>query len=85
MLQDILENFTKKITIKLRLDHLAAPQIESMQALLQDHPGDLALHFSLYDMEESTKLDFISRKQKVGISNELIQALEAEEIHYSLN
>ncbi|MCW1953070.1 MAG: DNA polymerase III subunit alpha [Flavobacteriia bacterium] len=85
MLQDILENFTKKLTIKLRLDHLAAPQIESMQALLQDHPGDLPLHFSLYDMEESSKLDFISRKQKVGVSNELIQALEAEEIHYSLN
>ena len=84
-LQDILENFTKKLTIKLRVDHLATTQIESMQSLLKDHPGDLALHFSLYDMEDETKLDFISRKQKIGISNELIQALEARDIHYSLN
>jgi len=84
-LQDILSSFTKKLTLKLRVDHLEEAQIESIKVILKQHPGDLSLHFSLYEMEESIKVDFVSRKQKIAISNELLAALEAKDIHYSLN
>jgi DNA polymerase-3 subunit alpha len=85
LLQDILESFTKKLTLKLRVDHLEASKIERIKEIVQEHPGNLPLHFSLYEMEESIKVDFVSRKQKIAISNELLAALEAKDIHYSLN
>ena len=85
LLQDILESFTKKLTLKLRVDHLEASKIERIKEIVQEHPGNLPLHFSLYEMEDSIKVDFVSRKQKIAISNELLAALEAKDIHYSLN
>ena len=85
MLQEILENFTKKLTLKLRVDHLEEAQIKGIKELIQSHPGDLPLHFSLYEMEESIKLDFVSRSQKIGVTTALLEALEAADVHFSLN
>jgi len=85
MLQEILENFTKKLTLKLRVDHLEEAQIKGIKELIQSHPGDLPLHFSLYEMEESIQLDFVSRSQKIGVTTALLEALEAADVHFSLN
>ena len=85
MLQEILESFTKKLTLKLRVDHLEEAQISGIKEIIQSHPGDLPLHFSLYEMEESIKVDFVSRSQKIGVNTALLEALEAADIHFSLN
>jgi DNA polymerase-3 subunit alpha len=49
------------------------------------HPGNQALHFVVYDHDESLKLHMPSRKKKVKISQELLQELENQEIYYKLN
>jgi DNA polymerase-3 subunit alpha len=85
MLQEILESFTKKLTLKLRVDHLEEAQISGIKEIIQSHPGDLPLHFSLYEMEESIKVDFVSRSQKIGVNTALLEALEAADVHFSLN
>jgi len=85
MLQEILESFTKKLTLKLRVDHLEEAQIRGIKEIIQGHPGDLPLHFSLYEMEESIKVDFVSRSQKIGVTTALLEALEAADVHFSLN
>jgi len=85
MLQEILESFTKKLTLKLRVDHLEEAQISRIKEIIQSHPGDLPLHFSLYEMEESIKVDFVSRSQKIGVTTALLEALEAADVHFSLN
>jgi len=85
MLQEILESFTKKLTLKLRVDHLEEAQISGIKEIIQSHPGDLPLHFSLYEMEESIKVDFVSRSQKIGVTTALLEALEAADVHFSLN
>ncbi|MDB4767089.1 DNA polymerase III subunit alpha [Flavobacteriaceae bacterium] len=85
MLQEILESFTKKLTLKLRVDHLEEGQISGIKEIIQSHPGDLPLHFSLYEMEESIKVDFVSRSQKIGVTTALLEALEAADVHFSLN
>jgi hypothetical protein len=36
-------------------------------------------------MEESIKLDFVSRSQKIGVTTALLEALEAADVHFSLN
>jgi DNA polymerase-3 subunit alpha len=85
MLQEILESFTKKLTLKLRVDHLEEDQISGIKEIIQSHPGDLPLHFSLYEMEDSIKVDFVSRSQKIGVNTALLEALEAADVHFSLN
>ena len=85
MLQEILESFTKKLTLKLRVDHLEEAQISGIKEIIQSHPGDLPLHFSLYEMEDSIKVDFVSRSQKIGVNTALLEALEAADVHFSLN
>ena len=85
LLQDILESFTKKLTLKLRVDHMTEQQVAAIESIVQEHPGELSLHFALYEMEESIKVDLVSRKQKISVSNEILQALDAQDVHYSLN
>ena len=43
------------------------------------------LNFVIYDNEEQIKLQMPSRKQKVRISQELLDELENHEVFYKLN
>jgi DNA polymerase-3 subunit alpha len=49
------------------------------------HKGDHALNFVVYDNEETLKLSMPSRKQKVKISQELLDELESNDVFYKLN
>jgi DNA polymerase-3 subunit alpha len=49
------------------------------------HKGDHALNFVVYDNDEALKLSMPSRKQKVKISQELLDELESHEVYYKLN
>jgi len=49
------------------------------------HKGDHHLNFVVYDSEEQIKLNLPSRKQKVKISQELLEELDNEKVFYKLN
>ena len=49
------------------------------------HKGNHALNFVIYDNSESIKLQMPSRKQKVNISQELLDELESNQVFYKLN
>ena len=85
MLHDVMDNQAKKLTIKLPIDQLHEKRIATLKDLFGAHKGDAQLHFTLYDMEEEVKLNMPSRKTKVAISKELLEALQAEEVVYKLN
>ncbi len=84
-LQDVMEAFARKLTIKLNLDKLQESRIQTLKDTLNMHKGDHPLSFEVYEMEEEIKLQLFSRKQKVKINSELLSELEAHEIHYKLN
>lgn len=85
LLQDVLENHSKKITIQLKLDKVVDAQIEALKKLLKEHKGNHNLDFYIYEPEDDIQLQLSSRKQKVKISQELIEALEKESFLYKLN
>lgn len=85
LLQDVLESHSKKITIQLKLDEVVDAQIESLKNLLKNHKGNHNLDFFIYEPEEQIQLQLSSRKQKVKISQELIEALEKQRFVYKLN
>ncbi|WP_108246431.1 DNA polymerase III subunit alpha [Muricauda brasiliensis] len=84
-LQDVMDAFAKKLTIKLNIDRLQEQRIKTLKDTLTLHKGDHPISFVIYEMQEEIKLKLSSRKQKVKINSELLSELEAHEIHYKLN
>lgn len=84
-LQDVMDAFAKKLTIKLNIDRLQEQRIQTLKDTLTLHKGDHPISFVIYEMQEEIKLKLSSRKQKVKINSELLSELDAHEIHYKLN
>ncbi|MGW9685104.1 DNA polymerase III subunit alpha [Flagellimonas sp. 2504JD1-5] len=84
-LQDVMDAFAKKLTIKLDIDRLQEKRIQVLKDTLRSHKGDHSLNFVVYEMQDEIKLNLSSRKQKVKINSELLSTLEENEIHYKLN
>jgi DNA polymerase-3 subunit alpha len=84
-LQDVMDAYAKKLTIKLDLDRLQENRIQTLKDTLRLHKGEHPLSFEIYEMKDEIKLKLSSRKQKVKINSELLSELEAHEIHYKLN
>ena len=85
LLQDVMETFAKKLTIKLNIDELREERIDDLKNTLVSHKGSHPLNFVVYEMQEEIKVNLSSRKQKVQITSELLHLLEAKEVHYKLN
>ena len=80
-----MENFAKKLTIKLNIDQLKEESIHGLKDTLISYKGKHPLQFIVYEMEEEIKVTLSSRKQKVQITSELLATLEDNEVHYKLN
>ncbi len=85
MLQDVMETFAKKLTIKLNIDSLKEEHISDLKNTLVSHKGDHSLGFVIYEMGEEIKVSLSSRKQKVQITSELLAVLDEKEVLYKLN
>ncbi|MEO0901422.1 MAG: DNA polymerase III subunit alpha, partial [Bacteroidota bacterium] len=84
-LQDVMEAYAKKLTIKLDIDRLQEKRIKELKDTLISHKGKQPLNFVIYEMQEEIKLNLSSRKQMIHISSELLNTLEEQEVHYKLN
>ncbi len=85
LLQEVMETYAKKLTIKLNIDELRKEGIHRLKDTLVSYKGDHPLNFVVYEMEEEIKVNLSSRKQKVQITSELLAVLEENEVHYKLN
>lgn len=85
LLHGVMEAYAKKLTIQLNIDELEEHKIDNLKEIFNNHSGDNKLNFVVYEMKERIKLHMPSRKQKVKISQELLNALEEEQILYKLN
>ena len=85
LLQDILEEFSKKITLSLSIKDITELNVQKLNTILSKYKGTKNLNFTVYDLEENIKLNLPSRSFKVDISNELIEVLRNEQIQFKLN
>ncbi|RMA66377.1 DNA polymerase III subunit alpha [Ulvibacter antarcticus] len=85
LLHDVMDTQARKLTIQMPLEELKDEKIDMLKDLFTTHKGDKHLHFVIYQLEDKLKLNMPSRKQKVMISNELLEILDKEEISYRLN
>ena len=85
LLHDVMDNYAKKLSIQLNINDLEKDKIATLKELVKMHPGKQMLNFVIYDNEENIKLQMPSRKQKVKISQELLEELESSQVFYKLN
>ena len=85
LLHDVMGIYAKKLTVQLNITELQEQQIDELKDIFQNHPGDNNLNFVVYEMQEQVKLHMPSRKQKIRISQELLDRLEEKQVLYKLN
>ncbi len=85
LLQDIMEHYAKKLTIKLNIDTLKEEDVLDLKDTLHCEDGKHPLKFEVYEMQDQIKVNLSSRKQKVNITNELLAQLTEKEVIFKLN
>jgi len=85
LLHDVMDVYAKKLSIQLQISDLQETRISKLKELFTMHKGDNLLNFIIYDTEEQIKLNMSSRRQKVKISQELLDELESQDVFYKLN
>ncbi|TJY37944.1 DNA polymerase III subunit alpha [Pontimicrobium aquaticum] len=85
LLHDVLDTYAKKLSIQFDIKDIKEERIKSIKELLRMHEGNHHLNFVIYDNKEQIKLQMPSRKQKVRISQELLEELESQQVFYKLN
>ncbi|MFK7781164.1 DNA polymerase III subunit alpha [Psychroserpens sp.] len=85
LLHDVMDTYAKKLSVQLNINDLKEANIGKLQELFRLHDGNNALNFVIYDNDEEIKLNLPSRKQKVKISQELLQELDNDGVFYKLN
>ncbi|WP_191858708.1 DNA polymerase III subunit alpha [Hanstruepera ponticola] len=85
LLHDVMDTYAKKLSVQLNIADLQEKRIQSLKELFNLHQGDNALNFVIYDNEEQIKLNMPSRRQKIKISQELLDELEKQDVFYKLN
>jgi DNA polymerase-3 subunit alpha len=85
LLDDILEKFSKKLTINLLNNDVNKENIEKINNVLKNYKGQKPIQFTIFEPKENLKLTMPSRSFKVNISNELLEKLKTEQIHFKLN
>ena len=85
LLHDVMESYAKKLSIQFNINDIKEERIHRIKELLKMHEGNQMLNFVVYDNKEQIKLQMPSRKQKVKISQELLDELENQQVFYKLN
>jgi len=84
-LQDVMETAARKLTIQLDVNRLEEKTLNFINEILDTHKGDKSLHFTLYERKEKIKLQAPSKKKKVNITQELLDALTDGNVRYKIN
>ncbi|SHG97225.1 DNA polymerase III subunit alpha [Winogradskyella jejuensis] len=85
LLHDVMDTYAKKLSIQLDIRDLKENTVSELESLFRMHNGNNQLSFIVYDSEDKIKLNMPSRKQKVKISQELLNTLTDSDIKYKLN
>ncbi|RNC87763.1 MAG: DNA polymerase III subunit alpha [Winogradskyella sp.] len=85
LLHDVMDAYAKKLSVQLQIEDIEKDKIEDLEDLFKLHKGNHALNFVVYDNSEKLKLQMLSRKQKVKISQELLHELQELDVMYKLN
>jgi DNA polymerase-3 subunit alpha len=83
-LQDLREKKVRELKINVDNARLTASFIQDMHEILSAHQGNCRLKFVVNDEINNMTLNMPSKSLKVGVDNELLRKLEAENLDFQL-
>ncbi len=84
-LRDIMEEFSKKLTLVLSLDHIKEGTISLLDAKFKSYRGEKRLQFKIIDQHQEIELSMPSKNQKVSICRDLLNELRQMNVSFKLN
>jgi len=75
LLQDVLGQLAKKVTLNIRQEDITPELTQKLKGLIDTHPGDKPVQVVVFDQEEEVKLHLSSRRLKVDVQPQLLDAL----------
>ncbi|MDO4229988.1 MAG: DNA polymerase III subunit alpha [Capnocytophaga sp.] len=85
MLQDVLQNLTKKITFHLNIDEISVSLIQFLKESSKEYQGSCHISYIVRSEKEKISLNMDSINQKINISNEYLDKLDELQLNYLLN
>ncbi len=85
LLQDVVGQFSRKLTLQLNVKDLNEPFINDIHNLIVNNSGSNTLNILLYETKNKVKINMPSRRLKVEINDKLLNWLEKEQIRFKLN
>jgi len=86
LLPDVKDTMIERITITTALSSLDKTMLAELTALIQDHPGNAELCFTIKDTEELMQANLISKSMKISVGKELIAYLKNHpSLEFSIN
>ena len=85
LLHDVINAYAKKLSVQLNIKSINKEKISELKELFKVYKGNQPLNFLIYDDEESIKLNLMSRKEKIKITQELLADLDSKQVFYKLN
>ena len=85
ILQDVLKNNVKRVTLQVDILQINPETIQEISDLLRNFKGDKPLMVDVFHSDEKIKLTLPSRKRKIKVTHEFLERLDEASIHYKLN
>ena len=84
LLGNVTDTFVKSFNINISTRMLTPEFRESLVKMIRKHKGTVPLTMLLVDPEKGWKIEFLSRKFKVAVSDQLIDDLKTMKISYNV-
>ncbi|WP_028296640.1 DNA polymerase III subunit alpha [Olivibacter sitiensis] len=84
-LRDVLEKQSKGILVTMDIHHLTEQLLTDMNHIFSSYVGNKELQFRVIDPKDRISVHMPSKKCKINICNELLTALDEQEINYMLS
>lgn len=85
LLGNVREELLKKFTIHLPLEKLNPEMLNQLTKLSTDFPGNTLLRFLLSEDSTRISVGLFSRKQRINVTSEWLDALENLGLEYQVN
>ncbi len=84
LLQNILEDYSKKIELKIDLDLFNANLLEKINIIKSIYKGEKQLSFNVQHENFEKEIDFPSKSYKININKNLINYLDSIGVNYTI-
>jgi len=86
LLEELKDKLTSGIKLTFNLKQLNEDLVDSVVAVIENHPGRHNVSMEVLDYNERYKVDFYSKTKRVNVSQEFIEELtEVCDVDYKLN